>query len=235
MIGTCRAAGLAVTLSALAGHAQAQEFQYPLIKGHGGIVALPQAAEQPSKESKVVLDITSDEMSGGVIKGFDRAALITNQYTQAGVGPQEGMKIAVILHDGHGLSGWWAQMVTVGYEQARGLRVPGQKADGFSANASRTIAAPVERAFTMIANSTGRRQWIGVPESTFEVTKATPTKSVRIAWKGDTRVEINLYAKGANKCMVQVQHNKLPDAEQAERAKKFWGAALDMLRGKLEL
>ncbi len=144
-------------------------------------------------------------------------------------------EIAVILHDGHGLSGWWAQMVTVGYEQARGLRVPGQKADGFSANASRTIAAPVERAFTMIANSTGRRQWIGVPESTFEVTKATPTKSVRIAWKGDTRVEINLYAKGANKCMVQVQHNKLPDAEQAERAKKFWGAALDMLRGKLEL
>jgi hypothetical protein len=27
-------------------------------------------------------------------------------------------EIATLLHEKHGLSGWWAQMVTVGYEQA---------------------------------------------------------------------------------------------------------------------
>ncbi|QDT16667.1 DsrE family protein [Alienimonas californiensis] len=74
------------------------EFEYPLIKGHGGIVVLPEAAQQPKKSSKVVLDITSDEKSGGVIKGFDRAALILNQYTQAGAGTDDGLKMALILH-----------------------------------------------------------------------------------------------------------------------------------------
>jgi len=31
-------------------------------------------------------------------------------------------EIAAALRDRHGLSGWWSQMVTVAYEQARGLR-----------------------------------------------------------------------------------------------------------------
>lgn len=73
-------------------------FQYPLIKGHGGIVAVPDAGQQPKKNSKVLLDIISDEMSGGVIKGFDRAALILNQYTQAGAGTENGFKMALVLH-----------------------------------------------------------------------------------------------------------------------------------------
>ncbi|NNJ25919.1 DsrE family protein [Alienimonas chondri] len=74
------------------------EFQYPVIEGHGGIVVLPNAAQQPEKDSKVLLDITSDAKSGGVIKGFDRAGLILNQYTQAGAGTDDGFKMALILH-----------------------------------------------------------------------------------------------------------------------------------------
>lgn len=97
---------LAFALLVATAHAQAQnadptgspDFQYPLIKGHGGIVVLSQAAQQPKKNSKVLLDITSDEKSGGVIKGFDRAALILNQYTQAGAGTDNGFKIALVLH-----------------------------------------------------------------------------------------------------------------------------------------
>ncbi|MEE3921840.1 hypothetical protein V2I01_36860 [Micromonospora sp. BRA006-A] len=36
-------------------------------------------------------------------------------------------EIARWLVDTHGMPGWWAQTVTVGYEQARGLRAPGQR------------------------------------------------------------------------------------------------------------
>ena len=43
------------------------------------------------------------------------------------------------LVDEHGVPGWWSQSITVGYEQARGLRVPGQHADGFSVSASKTV------------------------------------------------------------------------------------------------
>ncbi|PZE83309.1 hypothetical protein [Curtobacterium sp. MCBD17_032] len=41
---------------------------------------------------------------------------------------------------GQGVDPWWAQSVAVGYEQSRGLRVPGQRADGtFAVSASRQV------------------------------------------------------------------------------------------------
>ncbi len=95
---------LALTLCALAALAGASnrtgspEFQHPVIKNHGGIVPLPDAVQQPKKDSKVLLDITSDEKTGKVIKGFDRAALILNQYTAAGAGVDHGFQMALILH-----------------------------------------------------------------------------------------------------------------------------------------
>jgi intracellular sulfur oxidation DsrE/DsrF family protein len=91
-------AAISIAKAQNADPATSADFQYPLIKGHGAIIAVPEASEQPKKNSKVLLDITSDEMSGGVIKGFDRAALILNQYTQAGAGTDNGFKMALILH-----------------------------------------------------------------------------------------------------------------------------------------
>lgn len=76
----------------------APRFEHPLIEGHGGIVVLPDAAEPPRKDSKVLLDITSEEMRGGVLKGLDRAAVFVNLYEQAGVGPKNGMKLSVVIH-----------------------------------------------------------------------------------------------------------------------------------------
>ncbi|TWU23969.1 DsrE/DsrF-like family protein [Novipirellula galeiformis] len=74
------------------------KYEHPVIKDHGGIVVLSDAAHQPLKNSKVLLDITSDSKSGSVIKGFDRAALILNQYAQATAGTDNGFKMAIILH-----------------------------------------------------------------------------------------------------------------------------------------
>jgi len=49
--------------------------------------------------------------------------------------------IAAWLHREHDVDGWWAQGITVGYEQARGLRLPGQQPDGsFAAGSSKTVA-----------------------------------------------------------------------------------------------
>jgi hypothetical protein len=50
-------------------------------------------------------------------------------------------RIARFLADDLGVPPWWAQGVAVRYEQARGMRLPGQKADGtFSADRSRRLA-----------------------------------------------------------------------------------------------
>ena len=87
-----------VTTTAIADPTGDPQYKHPVIKNHGGIVVLPDVAHQPKQNSKVILDITSDDKSGSVIKGFDRAALILNQYTEAGAGMDKGFKMAIILH-----------------------------------------------------------------------------------------------------------------------------------------
>jgi intracellular sulfur oxidation DsrE/DsrF family protein len=88
----------AVPAAALADPTGDPEFRHPLVKGHGGIVVLPDAAEPPREAAKVLLDLTSDEKKGEVLKGLDRAATIANLYEQAGVGPSKGMRLAVVVH-----------------------------------------------------------------------------------------------------------------------------------------
>jgi hypothetical protein len=52
-------------------------------------------------------------------------------------------------------------VLTVDYEQARGLREPGGKRDGtFSISASKTIAVPSQRVFEAFANPKLRERWL---------------------------------------------------------------------------
>lgn len=52
-------------------------------------------------------------------------------------------RIARHLAEVGGVDAWWAQSLTVAYEQARGLRLPGQRQDGtFGVSASRTLDLP---------------------------------------------------------------------------------------------
>ena len=54
-------------------------------------------------------------------------------------------EIAVYISEKEGCPSWWCQMVTVGYEQERGLREKHQKPDGYSVSASKTVAVPVKQ------------------------------------------------------------------------------------------
>ncbi|WP_157432245.1 DUF4287 domain-containing protein [Agromyces italicus] len=48
--------------------------------------------------------------------------------------------VAAWLVAEHGVDPWWAQNVTVAYEQARGIRRPGQRQDGsYEASVTRTV------------------------------------------------------------------------------------------------
>lgn len=133
--------------------------------------------------------------------------------------------------DAAGGGDWWSQMITVAYERARGLRVKHQKTDGFSVSASRTLPVSAATVFARWKDARKRKSWLPDP---LTITTATAAKSLRIAWgDGATRVEVNLYEKGPQKCQVSVEHNKLADAAAAERMKAFWGEALDRLKATL--
>ena len=126
-------------------------------------------------------------------------------------------------------------MVTVEYEQARGLREKHERASGrFDISVSRTIAVPVGAIYEAWHNESKRARWL--PVNKLVIRNATKDKSMRITWKdGTTSLEVNFYGKGAGKGQVAVQHSKLPDAKAAERMKRYWSKTLDNLRILLEL
>ena len=141
--------------------------------------------------------------------------------------------IAAMLADKYGVPPWWSQMVTVGYEQARGLREAHQKSDGFAASASRTLQASLDRVYGAWTDPNLRALWLGA--APVEVTRATDGKSMRIAWTaGGSRVDVNFYPAGEGRSRVQVEHGKLADAQARARQKTFWGGALDRLKAMLE-
>ncbi len=140
--------------------------------------------------------------------------------------------IVRLLQSRYKLSDWWRQMVAVGYEQARGLRLAHQKADGFEISVSKTIAAPVDRAFAAWRDAGLREKWL--PHTPLAVRKATPHKSIRILWPDGTSLSVNFWPKGPLKCQVVPEHGKLTTPEAAEDMKAYWTEKLEMLRVFLE-
>lgn len=109
-------------------------------------------------------------------------------------------EIARLLQDkGYVTSGWWAQMVTVEYERARGLRVLGQTAAaGYEVGARRTFPVSLERAWDLLTSAEGLQIWIGAIARlnlkasetyrtddgiTGEVRTLVPGQRVRLTWQ----------------------------------------------------
>jgi uncharacterized protein YndB with AHSA1/START domain len=132
----------------------------------------------------------------------------------------------------HGAGPWWEQMVTVTYEQTRGLRAKHEKPGGYEISVSRIIDASVSKAFKAWTNEKTRKAWL---PSNFRIRKATANKSLRLTWEdGQTSVTAAFIPKSSSKCQVVAQHSKLPDAKAAAKMKKFWAEALDRLKEFLE-
>lgn len=141
--------------------------------------------------------------------------------------------IAALLAGRHRVPPWWSQMVAVGYEQARGLRKPHQKADGFSASASRTVAAGLDRLYGAWADPKLRTLWLR--DAPIQVRRATDGKSLRITWTaGGSSVAVNFFPVAGGRSRVQVEHGRLADAAARSEQKAFWSAALDRLKAMLE-
>jgi len=70
---------------------------YPLVPGHGGVVPLPWAAEQPRQGAKAVFNITADAKPGEVNKGLEQVARLLNLYGAAGLTAGD-VKIAAMCH-----------------------------------------------------------------------------------------------------------------------------------------
>ncbi len=180
-------------------------------------------------------------------------------------GPKKGHKaMADFLHDEHQVSYWWAQNLTIEYEQARGLRVPGQRSDGkFAINVSRTIAVDAQKAFDAWSSAEAWDQWLssgtkmdfiegGAYSNTDKdqgifkkIWHPGPPRSmsevarIEFTWENPehcpgSKVVVQFIQKVPGKCQVLVTHDKLPSQAGGEDMKEGWTWALTCLKSWLE-
>jgi hypothetical protein len=142
-------------------------------------------------------------------------------------------EIAAWLAEEHDVGGWNAQSLTVGYERARGLRALGEHPDGFAITASKTVDVPVETLYDAFVDESLRRRWL--PDASLRERTATRPRSARFDWgDGDTRVIVGFESKGDAKSTAALAHERLADADEAERMKAFWRERVAALKEMLE-
>jgi hypothetical protein len=142
-------------------------------------------------------------------------------------------EIARRLRETHGVPGWWAQTVSVSYEHARGMREPNQQHDGvFAASAGKTVAVAAEALTAAFTDAELRGRWL--PGAEVRVRTARPGRSVSADWAGDTRLVVNVTAKGDAKAQLGLSHERLADSAEAELMKVYWRERLEALKSLLE-
>lgn len=175
-------------------------------------------------------DISSDAVQKATGKPWDEWFAILDA---AGAKTMTHQEIVAVLSKQHKVGPWWQQMVTVGYEQARGLRVKHQRPDGFSINRSKTIAAPIADVFAAWKDKRRRSKWLADADIT--IRKATANKSMRITLSdGEGNLDVQFFAKGTDKSQVNLEHARLKDKKAVEKMKAYWGEQLEKLKTLLE-
>ncbi len=135
--------------------------------------------------------------------------------------------IAAHVHEEHGIPGWWAQSITVGYERITGRRLPHQRPDGtFSAGRSRTVRVDTAVLREMLLDDADRAELF--PGLDTELRSRPTSKNVRLAMD-EGAAEIALAPLDDGRVKVTISHERLPEYEAVDRWKRFWGEWLDAL------
>lgn len=124
--------------------------------------------------------------------------------------------------------GWWAQGITVAYEQQSGRRLPGQQADGtFQTSASKTTVLGMQQALDA---------WVSFAVADAEVAKVVGSEpriggtDKRKTWRANaadgSALLVASEPRPNGKSAIVITHTKLPSQEKSAEAKEFWAGAL---------
>lgn len=156
-----------------------------------------------------------------------------DQLDQSGARGWDHKTIAKSLRQDYGLTSWWAQTVTVGYEQAMGLRAKHEMPDGYQIQRQRAAAVPPDTAWRAIVDPALRKRWAAEVAAAVILRQRDDRRQLHLDWDGFEsergRILIGVQPKSESKCSVGVMHSRLSSAEAAEEAKTFWADRLDRL------
>ncbi len=188
------------------------------------------AAQEPKAADAPALSMSEEAIRRRTGRGWEEWFDLLDAW---GAADRTHTEIARWVAKEHAIDGWDAQAVTVSYERATGRRAVGQHADGFTISASKTVAVPVDRLYEAFADGSERERWL--PEGGLRERTALKPKSVRFDWgDGETRVNVFFTARGEARSTAAIQHERLPDIEEAERMKAYWRERVNTLKEVLE-
>jgi hypothetical protein len=188
------------------------------------------AADDPKATEGPALTMSDEAIRRRTGRGWEEWFDVLDE---SGATERPHREIARWVAEEHGLDGWGAQAVTVTYERARGLRAVGERPDGFTVTASKTVAVPVDRLYDAVVDESLRKRWL--PDVELRERTVSKPKSARFDWgDGKTRVVFWFTAKGEAKSAVALQHERLADAPEADRMKAFWRGQVATLKEVLE-
>lgn len=126
--------------------------------------------------------------------------------------------------------GWWAQGITVAYEQHTGKRVPGQLANGlFELAVSKTVAIPRDNLFQKVVGWFDMQNELHGSEYLKPRSSETPKRST---WRCDFTdgSKFSATVEGAgDKSKLILSHTAVPTKLEADNWKDFWRNTADQL------
>ncbi|MGH6873081.1 MAG: hypothetical protein ACREHE_16420 [Rhizomicrobium sp.] len=141
-------------------------------------------------------------------------------------------EVAKRLHEKHGAPGWWAQMIAVEYERARGGRRRNERAGGtYAVNVTKVMPASLAKLFAAAPAEKTRAKWF--PPGAFEETSRTKDKYWRGKWKTGRKLEFGFTAKGDAKSQIALEIGKLPTEADVEKERAAWKKAMEKLAALL--
>ncbi|WP_419570754.1 hypothetical protein [Rheinheimera sp.] len=145
------------------------------------------------------------------------------QSQQAGL--LDHQAIVRLLRGQPGVSDWWAQMLTVRFEQSIGRRVTGQDCTGqFKLSVNKTLAGSMDQALEL---------WLGLVQARSEfnqvqiskppaVSQSAKWRYWRCALADGSRLVVLFSQKTADKAQMSVQHEQLKAEAELEPWRRYW-------------
>ena len=149
---------------------------------------------------------------------------------------------------------WWAQAVTVGYEYAKGRRVPGQTAaTGFEVGVTRTLPVKPKRAWEALTTALlpiwldtapglqlvpGTR-YTTASGTTGEIRTIKPGQRVRLTWrptgwKRHSTLQLTVTPRRSTRgTCISFHQEHLPDVQAREAMRRHWREVLTRLASLL--